>query len=111
MNQVPEKTISWSVTLHSKNVYSYGNLTAKIEPMLDKNKFMIDITSVNSFIEKRKKTHLFKILSFFFFRDGTTDVTRTFHFGEPTPYQKVSVGPSIISCHNSNLEFPCSTII
>ena len=25
------------------------------------------------------------------FRDGTTDVTRTFHFGEPTAFQKVTI--------------------
>jgi hypothetical protein len=35
-----------------------------------------------------------------YFRDGTTDVTRTFHFGTPTDYEKVhsQILYSVISC-------------
>jgi len=36
MNQVPEKTISWSVTVCNKNLSSPCNLTAQIEPVQDK---------------------------------------------------------------------------
>ena len=28
------------------------------------------------------------IINFFYLRDGTTDVTRTLHFGDPTDFQK-----------------------
>jgi hypothetical protein len=36
MNQVPEKAISWSVTLCIKTLSSQCNLTAQIEPVQDK---------------------------------------------------------------------------
>jgi hypothetical protein len=38
MNQVPEKTISWSVTVDNKYLTSQYFLTAQIEQVQDKNR-------------------------------------------------------------------------
>ena len=47
MNQVPEKAISWSVTLCIKTLSRQCNLTAQIEPVQDKQ----DYTLVNLITE------------------------------------------------------------
>jgi hypothetical protein len=39
MNQVPEKAISWSVTLCIKTLSRQCNLTAQIEPVQDKQDY------------------------------------------------------------------------
>lgn len=46
-------------------------------------------------------------------RDGTTDITRTVHWGEPTPLQKVPVPPMSINVplHCSALAMALSTTI
>jgi hypothetical protein len=38
MNQLLEKTISWSITVYNKNLSSQCNLTPQIEPVQDKKK-------------------------------------------------------------------------
>ena len=45
MNQVAEKTISWSATVYSNKLSSQCNLTAQIEPAQDK---MYDLTPIKS---------------------------------------------------------------
>ena len=41
MNRVPEKTISWSVTLCIKTLSSQYNLTAQIKPVQDKQGYTL----------------------------------------------------------------------
>jgi hypothetical protein len=62
---------------------------------------MIAISSV-IWEESKNLKYIFCFL--FLFRDGTTDVTRTFHFGEPSPYQKVS---TILNFHIPNTKYKC----
>jgi len=41
MNHISEKTISWSVTVYSTNLYSRRNSPAQIEPMQDTLKVLL----------------------------------------------------------------------
>ena len=60
--------------------------------------------AISSVIWEEIKNFKYIFCFLFLFRDGTTDVTRTFHFGEPSPYQKVS---TILNFHIPNTKYKC----
>ena len=52
---------------------------------------MVVVRDLTELLNVSVSHNRYNIVIFAHVRDGTTDVTRTMHFGTPTPYQKVGL--------------------